>query len=114
MNKRADSEMELALTLAKRSTCNVQVGAVFYDKFGVFAWGWNSSGNGFGECAERHGIYRANRDRLEDSTVVVGAVRKNKQIISRPCEMCLLSLRACGVAYAVYMDKDRKIVRERL
>ena len=43
---------ELAIDLLPRSTCAVQVAAVLADANGIFGWGWNSAGSGFGEHAE--------------------------------------------------------------
>jgi deoxycytidylate deaminase len=90
--------VELAEIISRRSSCNVRVGAVATDSYGVFAWGWNSSGpTGYGECAELHMLKRANVRRLADSTVVVYSVRRGKQICSIPCEKCMPRLKAARV-----------------
>lgn len=91
--------MELAEDLAGRSICQVRVGAVIVDKTGrVVSWGWNHSGpGGVGMCAERHAISRANRKRLDGSTIYIYGVRYRngrhpryapKAIEPRPCQKC--------------------------
>lgn len=82
---------ELAQTIALRSICNVRVGCVIYDSYGIFAWGWNHPDNGFGICAERFAIRRSNKKRLINSNIVIVSIRKksNKLIPSLPCDKCV-------------------------
>lgn len=97
------------MIVAKRSVCSVQMGAVLFDKHGIFAWGWNSSGkSGHGCCAERHAISRANPDRLRGSRIAVGGFRKrnDKQVVSFPCEKCLALIRAKKLDLIYYFDKE--------
>jgi deoxycytidylate deaminase len=85
------SPAELATTLLRRSSCAVQVAAVLQDRFGVFAWGWNSSGpTGYGQHAEAHAISRANPHRLMGATLWVAARRRRngRTVTARPCEEC--------------------------
>ena len=81
---------ELAIDLLPRSTCTVQVAAVIADKHGIFAWGWNSPGNGFGEHAEAAAIRRASRDRMVGASIYVASrrMRNEKTILSMPCDKC--------------------------
>ena len=81
---------ELVEMLLERSICAVQVGAVIADKQGVFSWGWNHVGDGFGKHAEIHAIERANKERLLGATIYIAAkrVRTGKPITARPCYNC--------------------------
>ena len=85
---------ELAMDLLGRSQCSVQVTAVLADNHGIAAWGWNSSGLGYGLCAERHCLSRANRRRLGGATMwVVGRRKKSKNYVNaRPCDVCMKAL----------------------
>ena len=96
MNKRMHPA-ELALALLNRSQCSVQVAAVLVDSWGIFAWGINHAGNGFGEHAEAHCLRRANRSRLEGATMFVAARRKRngRAVTARPCDACQRLVRAC-------------------
>ena len=90
MNLKRDPT-ELATTLLNRSTCAVKVAAILLDKWGVFSWGWNSSGlSGMGEHAEAHCIRRANRNRIPGSIMYVAATRKRtgRVVTACPCLMC--------------------------
>ena len=90
MNLKRDPT-ELAATLLNRSTCAVKVAAILLDKWGVFSWGWNSSGfSGMGEHAEAHAFHRANKRRTPYATMYVAAVRKRngKMVTAKPCEAC--------------------------
>lgn len=101
MNKKIPYD-ELARIISRRSICNVQVGAVIYDSYGVFAWGWNSSGpDGYGLCAERMAIRRASRTRLPGSTILVLSIRRAKQICSLPCPVCGAVIKSAGIAKVV-------------
>lgn len=81
---------ELARMIALRSSCKVQVGAIIYDSYGIFSWGWNHAGpTGLGMHAEIHAIRRANPNRLNSRAIIlVYALRKNRVIISQPCFNC--------------------------
>jgi cytidine deaminase len=81
----------LATEILSRSRCHVQVGAAIEDKTGLFSWGWNSDGpDGFGQCAERHAVARANKRRLLGATIYVAGIRRRngKLVPSKPCELC--------------------------
>ena len=82
---------QLAIDLLSRSICSVQVAAVIADDHGIFSWGWNSVGAGFGEHAEAAAIRRANKERLKEATIYVASQRnRNKKIVnSAPCIHCL-------------------------
>ncbi len=80
----------LASDILARSICSVQVGAAIEDKNGIFSWGWNSEGSGFGLHAEVHAIRRANRTRLRGATIYVASMRRrnSKTVTSKPCPEC--------------------------
>lgn len=85
------SGRQLAIDILERSNCLVQVGAAIEDRRGrIIAWGWNGSHDGWGLCAERHAILRANRKRLEGGTIYVAGKRhRNGKIVpTRPCAIC--------------------------
>ena len=84
------SPRELAIDLLPRSICKVQVAAVLADNHGIFAWGWNSIGNGSGQHAETHAISRASRERLKGATIYIASQRRwnKKPITSKPCPDC--------------------------
>lgn len=67
---------ELAGIILKRSRASVRVGAVIWDRWGIFAWGWNHEQDGKGLCAERHAILRANPRRFKNATISVEGRRK--------------------------------------
>ena len=105
MNLKRDPT-ELAATLLNRSTCAVQVAAVLLDKWGVFSWGWNGSGQtGMGEHAEAHAFRRSNKRRIPYATMYVAAVRKRngKIITAKPCEACWKFIRQWGIT-VMYRD----------
>lgn len=84
---------DVVLALMKRSQCAVQVAAVLIDRYGVWGWGWNSAGGGFGEHAEQAVIRRVggvSRDRLSTSTLLVAARRKRngRCVTAKPCSVC--------------------------
>ena len=81
---------ELVVDLLPRSICSVQVAAVLADRYGIFSWGWNSVGKGEGEHAEAAVIRRANKRRLNGSTLYVASQRRRneKTIMSAPCVAC--------------------------
>lgn len=81
---------ELAEDLVHRSICAVQVAAVIADKDGIFSWGWNHVGSGYGTHAESHAIQRANKQRLHGATIYVAARRQRttNPITAKPCEDC--------------------------
>jgi deoxycytidylate deaminase len=98
---------DIAATLLTRSVCAVQVAAVLVDAWGVHGWGWNHSGaTGFGKHAEAHCMSRANRDRVERSTLYVAAVRKRngKPVNARPCTQCQRLIK--GVKRVVFRDAE--------
>jgi deoxycytidylate deaminase len=99
---------QLAIDLLPRSQCNVQVAAVLADDYGIFAWGWNSPGNGFGEHAEAAAIRRANKKRLTTSSIYVASQRKShgKSVISKPCEACMKKIRNRNIYLIWYRDAD--------
>lgn len=105
---------ELALDLLPRSICSVQVAAVVADKNGIFAWGWNSAGSGFGEHAEAAAIRRANRKRLRGATIYVASqrMRNNKTVCSAPCVDCHEIIVNSGLK-VIYRDSDGEWYRIR-
>lgn len=96
---------QLTLDLLPRSICSVQVAAVIADKRGIFSWGWNSVGSGFGEHAEVAAIRRANKRRLRGATIYVATQRMRsfgpKMVNSMPCFGCeaLIMKRGLNVVY---------------
>jgi len=105
MNKNQDY-FELTKSIALRSICNVKVGAIIYDSLGVFAWGWNNSGDGYGICAERFAIKRSNKRRLSGARIMVISVRKGKIICSMPCPKCSAVIGALGIKYVTCATAD--------
>lgn len=88
----------------------MQVGCVIADSHGVFSWGWNSSGpDGFGLCAERHAISRANKRRLPNATYYIAARRRKHggTVIAKPCPRCEASIRNFGFKQIQWRDRDR-------
>lgn len=88
--KKPNSAKQLAIDISARSLCSVQVGAAIEDNNGILAWGWNSVGGGFGMCAERHAILRANKRRLPGARIYIASIRgrNGKVVPSKPCESC--------------------------
>jgi tRNA(Arg) A34 adenosine deaminase TadA len=111
MNTRL-SPRELALALLQRSTCNVRVGAVLSDRKGIYAWGWNFGESSMpfrrGTHAEEHAIRRANRKRLQGSTITVAGMRRNGHFVySKPCaEICLPLCKKHGIEVIEFVDKS--------
>lgn len=97
---------QLAIDLLDRSECNVQVAAVLADKWGIFSWGWNHVGKGFGCHAEAHCFQRANKKRMQKATLFVAARRKKhkKMVIAKPCREC--ERLTINVSRVVWRDKD--------
>lgn len=98
---------ELAIAMMSRSVCNVQVGAVLADSWGIFSWGHNSSGfSGYGEHAEAHCLRRSNRRRVKGSTLYVAARRQrnSRPVTAKPCERCLQLITRCK--HVTYRDGD--------
>ncbi len=94
----------LATDLTYRSTCNVQVAAVLFDRKGIFAWGHNHMGStGFGEHAEVHALSRANRKRLKGASIAIAGKRKSAVVPSRPCTDCLKRLLKVQIG-AIYIQ----------
>lgn len=94
---------ELAVDLIPRSTCNVQVASVIADSWGIFSWGWNSPGSGFGECAEAAAIRRSNKNRLRGSSIYISGERKrnHKMVTTLPCEECMKLIRKYKLTFYV-------------
>lgn len=106
MNTKLKPE-SLILKLLDRSTCKVQVAAIIADSHGIYSWGWNSSGNGYGIHAEIHAIKRANPKRLPQSTLyVIGRRLKSGNYVDcKPCENCMKEVVKCRKV--IYRRKDR-------
>lgn len=98
---------KLAEALLSRSTCRIQVAAVIADAFGIFSWGWNNPGRGFGEHAEAAAIRRANKARLDGSTIYVIGRRaeRNKRVPAKPCLECMKLLKKWDLDI-IYRDSD--------
>ena len=110
MNTKADPR-EIATTLLGRSVCSVQVAAVLRDRWGVFAWGWNTMGpEGLGQHAEAHAIGRANRSRLEGATMFVAASRKRngRNVTAQPCSACWRLTGAAGIRTVFFRNGEGK------
>lgn len=106
MQVKGKDPKEIALKLLKRSECSVQVAAVLSDARGVYAWGWNHSGDGFGEHAEAACLKRANYRRVRKSVMWVVARRKKSKnpVTAKPCAACWPLVKGC--AYVCYRKKD--------
>lgn len=109
-NKNIPTSIEDILeNLLNRSVCMVKVAALIVDTYGcTVSTGWNSSGpDGFGEHAERAAIRRANRDRLNGSTIyVAGEWRgRDKATPSKPCLKCQRVIDKWGLR-VIYRDSD--------
>jgi pyrimidine deaminase RibD-like protein len=104
---------QLAVDILRRSICSVQVGAVIADAHGIFSWGWNNVGAGFGQHAEVHAIERGRQSRLQGATIYVATIRRRNQkiITSRPCDDCLLMINSFGMQI-VWRDRDGRWVYE--
>lgn len=99
---------KLAIDIAFRSSCRIMMGAVIYDKRGIFSWGWNSSGfDGMGLCAERHAISRANPNRLNNSIICIAGFRRRNLGMVRglPCELCESVISKVRIKTVIYLDK---------
>lgn len=92
-----DSPRDLATNILARSICDVQVGAVIIDHKGnIISWGWNNMHKtGYGICAERHALARANKGRAKYGTIyVAGKWRdRNKLVNAKPCNLCAAMIR---------------------
>lgn len=99
---------DLAELMMDRSTCSVQVGAVVVDSHGIFGWGWNHMGSGFGEHAEVACIKRSNKKRMKGATLWVASQRKKngKPVFSRPCEKCQGWIESTGIKTVYWRDSD--------
>jgi deoxycytidylate deaminase len=106
----------LAQEIASRSNCRVQVGAVIYDSKGIISWGWNHIGTGTGQHAEAFALSRANRKRLDRSSIAVFGIQKRNGIwvFSKPCKRCMQSLQSCGIKTIVYSTKEYQFKKERI
>lgn len=91
-----DNPRKLAVDLLPRSICMVQVGSCVTDPDGnIIAWGWNGMGpTGYGLCAERHAISRANKKRLKYGTIYVAGQYRDtgRMVFSRPCDECMRTI----------------------
>lgn len=102
---------ELCQALLNRSKCHVQVAAVLADDYGVFGWGWNSSGpTGMGQHAEAHCLMRSNRGRIGSATLYIGArrLRNKRTVTAKPCEDCQKLIKECR--RVIYRDGGGKWV----
>lgn len=111
MLKPADPR-NLAIALLSRSICSVQVAAVLVDWGGIFSWGWNSVGSGYGEHAEAACLRRANRRRLVGAVMYVAARRRKSGniITARPCDACQGLVRRVGsIMYRDSVGEWRKM-----
>jgi deoxycytidylate deaminase len=104
MNLKSQDPTDIVLGLLDRSACSVQVAACVVDKWGIYAWGWNHLGSGFGEHAEAHCLKRANPRRLSTSTLYIAArrARNGKTVTSRPCLGCERLVKRVG--RVIYRD----------
>lgn len=111
MNLKSQDPTDIVLGLLDRSICSVQVAAALVDKWGVFAWGWNSPGNGFGEHAEAATLRRANPKRLSEATLYVAArrARNGRAVTARPCLTCQNLIRRVG--RTIYRDSGGNWIR---
>ena len=109
--KKSSTPQQLAIDISRRSTCNVQVGAVIQDRSGrIVSWGWNNPGrDGKGQCAEAMAVERANPKRLKGSTIyIAGFRRRNKQIVyAKPCLSCLFFIGNYELNWK-FLDKTNK------
>ena len=98
---------QLAIDLLPRSVCAIQVASAIADRKGrIVSWAWNSSGrDGFGEHAEAAAIRRANKNRLEGTTIYVAA-KRGGVITARPCSNCQRALRGYGLRWMVWRDRE--------
>ena len=103
--------------LLSRSSCKVQVGACLSDKHGIFAWGVNHAGSGYGLCAERECLRKCNRKRVAGAVMWVASRRKKSEnpVCSLPCAACWPAVSQC--LYVIYRDKQgiwKRVDREAL
>ena len=100
----------LAERLMKRSACRVQMAAVVSDRDGrVFAWGWNHAGaDGYGMCAERHALSRANPKRLKGATIHIRGFNRANESSSKPCTTCHAALLHAGIETVHYRDDAKR------
>jgi hypothetical protein len=98
---------DLAIDLLERSICAVKVAAVLCDAHGIFAWGWNHVGYGYGMHAEMAAISRSNYSRLAYASIYVAALRTrtNSIVTARPCEECMPRIRKYRMR-VWWRDKD--------
>lgn len=96
----------LAIDLLARSTCAVQVAAVVADNHGIFGWGWNSVGAGFGEHAEAAAIRRSSRKRMGGAAIYVASqrLRNGKTVMSLPCEECMCKIMKAHLGTVWFRD----------
>jgi len=106
MRKPVDAK-QLAVDILGRSTCCVKVGAAIEDHTGILAWGWNNVDKGYGICAERHAIQRANKKRLYGATIYVAGSRSRngKPVPARPCAECRKAIDKWQL-HVIWRDRD--------
>ncbi len=99
---------QLAIDISERSICRVKVGACIADKHGIYSWGWNTLGNGFGCCAETHALLRANRKRLAGSKIYVAGYHKKTKnpCPAKPCQNCTRLITAAGIKQVYWHGKE--------
>lgn len=106
---------ELCELIAKRSICQIQVGALIYDSHGLVSWGWNHSGHhGFGCHAEHAAITRANRKRLRNSSITVVSIRRGKFICSFPCPTCFRRIQIAQIKFVECNNHNREWMRYKI
>jgi deoxycytidylate deaminase len=83
---------------------------VVADSHGIFAWGWNSVGSGFGEHAEAAAIRRASKKRLKGATIYIASKRNRngKYVTSMPCYECNERLSAAGIELVYFITPEGK------
>ena len=99
----------LAIDLLDRSICRVEVSAVLSDASGIYSWGWNFQGlDGLGCHAEIHAIMRANRKRLNGSTITIAGRRRKSgnAVCSLPCMECMSAIVRNHIHRIEYRDKN--------
>ena len=107
MKTKGISPKDFVLGLLKRSDCAVQVGACLSDKTGIYAWAVNHAGDGYGMCAERECLRRANYKRVAESTMWIAARRRKSKnaVLAKPCAACWPAVSRCS--YIIYRKKDQ-------
>ncbi|OGY67355.1 MAG: hypothetical protein A3I24_01900 [Candidatus Harrisonbacteria bacterium RIFCSPLOWO2_02_FULL_41_13b] len=118
---------DVALGLALRSDLKTfNVGAVIFDKYGIFSWGWNhwlarGEQGLISVCAERHalgigGERLVNRRRLAGATIVVAGCKKHNGniFLARPCEICFPFIVKFRIRKIIYTQRGGSWGEDRL